>query len=221
MTTPAPGATTPDDVPAPGEPAARTPALRTSDPVVLRALAHPLRVEILDLLDDLREATASDVAERTGQTVANCSFHLRSLEKAGYVERAPQRGREKPWRPVHRSRELTPDPGDAESVRGAAALASVVLQREAARAADYLRDPRALTADHVRATLLATSRFWATPDELEEVAGRLTQIAEEFAGRDADPSRRPAGAVPARFFGVLHPELDVPGTATDGDAPPA
>ncbi len=186
--------------------------LRTSDPAVLRALAHPLRVEILDLLDDLREATASEIAERTGQTVANCSFHLRSLEKAGYVERAEPRGREKPWRPAHRTRHMRPDPDDAESVRGVAAVASLVVQREAARAVDYLGDPGSAAPERVRATRVLTSRFWATPDELEAIAERLTELTTELHGRDEDPTLRPEGAVLARFFGVLHPEL--------GDEPP-
>lgn len=206
-----PSATTSATTPA----ATARPALRTSDPAVLRALAHPLRVEILDLLDDLREATASEIAERTGQTVANCSFHLRSLEKAGYVERASTRGREKPWRPVHRERLLQPDATDPASVREAAALAAVVVQREAARAADHFADPRAVEAGRVRTTMLSTQRFWATPDELAELATRVTSLAEAFEGRDEDPSRRPEGAVLARFFGVLHPEL---GTRPEGPA---
>ncbi|WP_052748372.1 ArsR/SmtB family transcription factor [Cellulomonas sp. FA1] len=203
-------ATPPDD-----PPATASAGLRTSDPAVLRALAHPLRVEILDLLDDLREATASEIAERTGQTVANCSFHLRSLEKAGYVERAEPRGREKPWRPAHRTRHMRPDPDDAESVRGVATVASLVVQREAARAVEYLGDPRSTAPERVRATRVATSRFWATTDELEAIAERLTELAAELRGRDEDPSLRPEGAVLARFFGILHPELD------DGPAPAA
>ncbi|MCC2313729.1 ArsR/SmtB family transcription factor [Cellulomonas xiejunii] len=188
-------------------PPAPTPALRTSDPAVLRALAHPLRVEILDLLDDLREATASEVAERTDQTVANCSFHLRCLEKAGFVERAEPRGREKPWRPVHPSRRLEPDPTDVASIRDVASVAAVVVQREAARAADYFADPRAADPSRVRTTVLTAQRLWATPDELEELASRVVALADAFEGRDEDPSLRPEGAVLARFFGVLHPEL--------------
>lgn len=191
--------------------------LRTSDPAVLRALAHPLRVEILDLLDDRREATASEVAEWTGQTVANCSFHLRSLAKAGYVERAEPRGREKPWRPVHRSRRLEPDPADPASFREAAAVATLVVQREAARAVDYLADPRASDPGRIRTTVLTTHRLWATADELEELAARIVSLADAFEGRDEDPSTRPEGAVLARFFGVLHPELGA-GDPADLDA---
>ncbi|MBO3094931.1 winged helix-turn-helix domain-containing protein [Cellulomonas dongxiuzhuiae] len=184
-----------------------TTELRTSDPAVLRALAHPLRVEILDLLDDLREATASQVAERTGQTVANCSFHLRSLAKAGYVERAEPRGREKPWRAARRSRRLEPDPADTTSVDDVVPVATLVIQREAARAVDHFADPRATDPARVRTTVLTTQRLWATPDELEDLAARLAALTDAFAGRDEDPSLRPQGAVPARFFGVLHPEI--------------
>lgn len=184
--------------------AART--LQTSDPAVLRALAHPLRVEILELLDDDGELTASDVAARTGHTVANCSFHLRQLEKAGYVERATPRGRQKPWRAAHAQRRMQADVQDPASVAGVAAVAALVVQREAARLVDHFAHPEDYDPDWVSATTLTTARFWATRDELAELCRAVEALTERFAGRSDDPALRPPGARPARLFAAAHPE---------------
>src|SRR5699024_3692375 len=95
----------------------------SSDPAVMRSLAHPLRIELLELLDQAEEATASELAEQLGQSVANCSFHLRILASGGFIERAEPRGREKPWRVTHKGgRDLRPDIEDQESIRESAEL---------------------------------------------------------------------------------------------------
>lgn len=195
-------------------------ALRTSDPGVLKALAHPVRVELLAALDQAREATASELADRLGQTVANASFHLRALEKAGLVTRAPQRGREKPWRPAHHNRQLRPDPAVPESIQTSGALAALYVQREAARLTRFLSsgfvDADAGWLDTVTVT---TGAFWATQDELRALAEQIAEILEPFAGRDADPGVRPEGAVHARFLGALNPELDYVDPPVPSDEP--
>jgi DNA-binding transcriptional ArsR family regulator len=204
-----------DDV-RPNEPTATGPTatgptatLRTSDPAVLRALAHPLRVEILAIIDEVGEATASEVAERTGQTVANCSFHLRSLAKAGFIERAPDRGREKPWRSAHRQRDLRPDPDDAASVRESGVISAAYIQHEAGRLTRFFTgDPRDMPPEWVPAVTVNSATFWATADEMRQFSEEVNHLVDRFAGRTQDPSLRPAGAVRGRFFATVNPELD-------------
>ena len=70
-----------------------------ADPRELRALAHPLRLALLDHLMSFGEQTAARCAEAVGSTTSNCSYHLRALGRAGFVERADSAdGRERPWR---------------------------------------------------------------------------------------------------------------------------
>jgi DNA-binding MarR family transcriptional regulator len=70
-----------------------------ADPRELRALAHPLRLALLDHLMSFGEQTAARCAEAVGSTTSNCSYHLRALGRAGFVERADSPdGRERPWR---------------------------------------------------------------------------------------------------------------------------
>ena len=92
-----------------------------TDPATIRALAHPLRLRILALLDDEGEVTATRCAEVTGESVASCSFHLRMLAKYGYVEAADRRGKERPWRSVGRGRQAKGDPHVPESLHAAGA----------------------------------------------------------------------------------------------------
>lgn len=181
---------------------------RASEPAVLRALAHPLRVEILTLLDGTRgNLTASEVAALTDQTVANCSFHLRTLERAGFVVRAEPRGREKPWRAAHRNVDLRPDPTDQESVRAAGAVGALYVQREAARIIDVLTSPRPVDAPEWNdAVTVNVARFWATAEEMKQLGEAVQRLTAAYSGREADPVRRPPGARRGRLFAAVNPE---------------
>ena len=69
-----------------------------TDPHVLRALAHPTRLRILEVVRAQGPVTATRVAAELAESVASASYHLRLLAKYGFVERARDAsGREKPW----------------------------------------------------------------------------------------------------------------------------
>jgi DNA-binding transcriptional ArsR family regulator len=59
----------------------------------LKALAHPLRVQLLDALSTYGPATASALGERLGESSGATSYHLRQLEKSGFVREDAARGR--------------------------------------------------------------------------------------------------------------------------------
>ncbi|MBB1255574.1 helix-turn-helix domain-containing protein [Streptomyces alkaliterrae] len=100
--------------------------VRRLDARSLRGLAHPLRMRLLKVLRQSGPATASQLAERLGESSGATSYHLRQLAEHGFVEDAPEygKGRERWWRAVHRGvsfddallRDGDPD------VRGAAEL---------------------------------------------------------------------------------------------------
>jgi DNA-binding transcriptional ArsR family regulator len=104
-----------------------------SDPKAIRALAHPLRLDILDLLVALGPATAAQCGRILGVSQASCSFHLRQLAKYGFVEDAGPGSdrRERQWR--------MPDPrlrlpgGDVVTRQ----LAQVVVERAMHEILDY------------------------------------------------------------------------------------
>jgi DNA-binding transcriptional ArsR family regulator len=55
------------------------------DPHLVRALAHPLRVQILEVLNE-REASPNELMELLGYPLGNVAYHARVLEKCGCIE---------------------------------------------------------------------------------------------------------------------------------------
>ncbi|CAM5570139.1 hypothetical protein SANTM175S_04154 [Streptomyces antimycoticus] len=99
--------------------------VRVLDPRTLRGLAHPLRMRLLTALREYGPATASQLADRLGESSGATSYHLRQLATYGFVEDDPERGkgRERWWKAAHRGTRWNadkflahPDP----AVRGAA-----------------------------------------------------------------------------------------------------
>jgi DNA-binding transcriptional ArsR family regulator len=60
-----------------------------ADPEALQALAHPLRIRILDALR--RPDSAAGVARRLGEARQKVNYHLKELDRAGLVSRAGER----------------------------------------------------------------------------------------------------------------------------------
>ena len=59
---------------------------RVTDAKTMRALAHPVRISLIELLIIAGPMTATQAAEKIGESPSTCSFHLRQLAKYGFVE---------------------------------------------------------------------------------------------------------------------------------------
>lgn len=186
-----------------------------SDPARLRALAHPLRIELFDILTNREEATATECAALVGESVASCSFHLRMLEKYGFIERAPSRGREKPWRATARSWTMLPAMDVPGSLAAVSEIALFGLDAEWRRLRDFFTRYEDESNDWVQASTFTRSSFWATAEELAQLSHDLQDITDRFEGRSADPALRPEGARPARMVAVTNPEPVTPDAADD------
>lgn len=179
---------------------------RVSDPQRIRALAHPLRLQLIDVLGE-GPATATRCAELTGESVASCSFHLRMLAKYGYIEAAERSGREKPWQLTSPGLEIRPDDDDPESLRAGQAMASVyvdhAIEHTRRWVAEMVGEPDAWT----QASTVAGASIWATADELAELSKTLQGVADRFKGRSDNPQARPEGARPIRIFATAHVDV--------------
>ena len=78
------------------------PPTRELDLESLKALSHPLRVQIVNALSIYGPATASGLAERFGESSGATSYHLRQLERHGFIHEVEGRGtgRERWWQRV-------------------------------------------------------------------------------------------------------------------------
>ncbi len=183
------------------------PSVRITDPHRIRALAHPVRLELMEVLAD-GPRTATECAAATGESVASCSFHLRMLAKYGYIEPATRRGREKPWQVVSAGRDMRPsDDGDPDSVQALGVMAHVYVEREFDQIRSYVSAITREPIEWVQASTLFGSHTWATSDELAELSATIQRLTDRFDGRRGDPSLRPPGARPIRVFAAAHVDL--------------
>jgi DNA-binding transcriptional ArsR family regulator len=60
------------------------------DPRLVKALAHPLRVRIMGVLEK-RAASPKDLAEELGVPLENVSYHVRALKDFGFIKQERQR----------------------------------------------------------------------------------------------------------------------------------
>ena len=75
-----------------------------TDPKAMRAIAHPVRLALLELFEVMPTLTATQASEALGESPANCAFHLRTLAKYGFIREAGGgKGRERPWTAAQRS----------------------------------------------------------------------------------------------------------------------
>ncbi len=167
-----------------------------TDARVMRAMAHPLRLQILELLQSVGPMTATQLSERLGESPANCSFHLRTLAKYGFVEEAPGgTGRQRPWQRVPQTVSVKKADLEPEANVALQALDRVLREREAAQ------------IDRWVATQATYPKLWQqswfsrmgisrlTADELREVGDKLEQMLEPYYERDA-AGKAPEDALP-------------------------
>jgi hypothetical protein len=169
----------------------------------LRALAHPLRWHLIDLLDSEGTATATRCAQVLGESVASCSYHLGILAKYGFIELVPdQAGKEKPWRLISRSQVLSAEGLDDEGALAAEAATEAFLDHELVRMKQRLRRFGLEPEPWRQASLLSGVTTWMTAAELRASSQDLAAVLERHAERVEDPALRPPDAREVRLFVV-------------------
>jgi DNA-binding transcriptional ArsR family regulator len=75
--------------------------LEIERPEQLKALGHPLRLKVLQVLGESEKPmTNRELAASLSVDPGHLHFHVRMLHRAGLIELADVAGREKPYRPV-------------------------------------------------------------------------------------------------------------------------
>jgi DNA-binding transcriptional ArsR family regulator len=182
--------------------------MRITDPRAIRALAHPLRLDLIEALATLGPSTAARCGRHLGVSQASCSFHLRQLAKYGFVEEAPPGPdrRERTWR-------LTDVEQAWESGPMTDQLDRVFVQREADRMIAWTGRRDGEPAEWRDAAFVGGATLPVTAEELLQLRRDLRAVLEPYVTRLTDPAARPDGA---RFV-----RLVLAGTPGPGDARPA
>lgn len=186
---------------------------RLVDAESLRALAHPVRIALLEALSVDGPLTATEASQVVGESPTTCSFHLRQLAHYGFVEetdRGP--GRRRPWRLVARANVIPREGESAEATVEAEVLGGMVRRR----LIEHLERWESTKSSYPLEwqSLAETNQFllFVTKDELAELQRRLHLILNEFMPR-LDPALRPKGAVPVEMISFTFP-LRLPEGAT-------
>jgi DNA-binding transcriptional ArsR family regulator len=209
------------------EPAGAMDTRKVTDARAMRALAHPLRLALLEALAHAGTLTATQASELLGESPANCAFHLRTLAKYGYVvEAGGGRGRERPWRRAHTVLHITSEQEDPTAALAAEELGNFWLDRILERARSALLRRSSWPAEWRQSDLLGQSEVivYMTADEARELGAEVERLYQRFDDRVDHPERRPDGAMPIEMVLFNYPLLhlaDRPAPAADGAEPGA
>ncbi|MDX6250711.1 MAG: hypothetical protein QOF10_4071 [Kribbellaceae bacterium] len=163
-----------------------TPANRRSaDASVIAAIHHPLRRRLIDLLDVDGPATASRLAEATGELVGNISHHLKVLAAAGVIEEAPELAknrRERWWRAAKASYSwsFADTGGDPAGDLVAATAEEANLGHHTAKVRQWFDLRLGYDEAWIRAAFATESWVTLTPERLAELGSRINDLIQEY-----------------------------------------
>jgi hypothetical protein len=151
------------------------------EPGELAALAHPVRLDLINHLMSSGPATASQCARAVGDTPSNCSYHLRYLARHRLVEPvetgADQDNREHPWRATITGFQVDPDQPDPQQET---ALATIALQRDLRLAREHLAHRGDLAPAWRAVSDPSSYTLRMTATELDELTKRLDALIRPY-----------------------------------------
>ncbi len=194
---------------APDHPTGKLDTFVIDNAVTLRAIAHPIRQQILEELGLREYGRAADLAAALDQPANAISFHLRTLAKAGLIVEAPEHARDRRdrvWKPVAESYEIQ------RKLAGATAVVDPIV--------DWLREAMtkaaATESGHYR---LTAGVSLLTEDEARQLGEELTEVVNRWRDRSTaaargnpdDPDR-----LPIQVMFALGPRRRQPRTGASG-----
>jgi DNA-binding transcriptional ArsR family regulator len=181
-----------------------------TDARALRALAHPLRLALLNHLMAFGAQTASQCAQVVGSTASNCSYHLRSLARFGLVESVdPIDGRERPWRSTATGLQFgrTDDAALALGVGTAERmLVDKQIDDEAALTRRAVSQRDRLPEEWRDAAMLSGYALRLTPGELRQLGEKLDALIRPYIGLTRTDAPDDSEVVALHLNAYLHPD---------------
>jgi DNA-binding transcriptional ArsR family regulator len=179
-----------------------------TDPQALRALAHPVRLALLDRLQRYGPATATQLSPHVGATPSVVSWHLRHLAQFGLVKdwHGATSKRERWWQATARGFRFNL-PDDAEGQAAARQLESTMFERYLDLPQRWLEndEPR-LDTEWRRLGGMGNTRIVVTAEELRELEDAVEKLLAPYVRRkDRKP---PTGARGVRILRYVMPEPD-------------
>jgi DNA-binding transcriptional ArsR family regulator len=169
---------------------------RVLDAGALKALAHPLRFQLIELMIEHGPSTASSLGRLVDESSGSTSYHLRQLAKHGLIEEAPELGsaRDRWWRVVKGGWTLDGfDVLQQDDTRDDAhTVLDEVVRARIHRLRRWHREAPAWGEDWMRSTIEMTGRFRLTRDELDALSRELIAVVDRY--RDLQHQRYGPGS---------------------------
>ncbi|CAA9341371.1 MAG: hypothetical protein AVDCRST_MAG11-2987 [uncultured Gemmatimonadaceae bacterium] len=159
-----------------------------TDPQVAKALAHPLRVRILALLDE-RTASPSELAQELDADLSVVSYHVRTLARMGFLKLVSTKRRRATVETFYRAADREAVAGGAwaqmpaivQQAMVGAALGQIAERVNAAAAAGgFERDDAHASRSPVT---LDAAGFAEVSGKMDELRSELERIARESGER--------------------------------------
>jgi DNA-binding transcriptional ArsR family regulator len=183
-----------------------------SDARTMRALAHPVRIALLEAIGREGELTASRAAEILDESPGNMSWHLQTLAKYGYVEEAGGgKGRSRPWRIASISNRFETAPEDREANAAGDALESTFADQAYSRLRTWFARRASYPPEWRDAAFTADSITYLTAEEMSAVRDEIADLFGRYRDRVVNKELRPADAEPVKLVAYGHP---IPPTPT-------
>ncbi|WP_328607302.1 helix-turn-helix domain-containing protein [Amycolatopsis sp. NBC_00345] len=184
---------------------------RVLDAKSLRALAHPLRIRLLDLLEEDGPATATGLGKRVGESSGTTSWHLRQLADAGLVVEDTERGskRERWWKPAQNSTQLNSADflHDPELAGPVTTYLHQVIEQRYREEVQFIAELPQRGGTWADKAMFNNVRLSLTPDEAQEMSREASALIEKYR-RDARPGDDSVIAHWAAFPRTARPETE-------------
>jgi predicted transcriptional regulator len=187
--------------------------LSISDPKAMRALAHPVRLALLEAIGQAegQTLTATQASEITGESPANCAFHLRTLAKYGLIEETGGgRGRERPWRQAYETLQFDPPWQDTQTKVAFEAMGTVWFERWVDRARERLLRLNTYPEQWQKGMIASQFDAYLTAEEASSLQDTINGLLEPYRDRRRDPSLRPPGSQRFELLAFGYPLTDPP-----------
>lgn len=142
----------------------------------LKAVSHPLRMQLLGALRRRGPSTASELARELGESSGSTSYHLRQLERFGFVgdDDDQPSGRERRWKALHDQTEF---PAALTDLDGGREYLDAVRRRQE----EHLREGLERWTQHRPGIGHSDYLLQLNPDDLEALLHDLEDVISRYA----------------------------------------
>jgi DNA-binding transcriptional ArsR family regulator len=183
-----------------------------SDARTMRALAHPVRLALLEAIGREGELTATHAAEMLDESPGNMSWHLQTLARYGYVEEAGGgKGRSRPWRLASVSNRFETTAEDPEADAAGDALESTFADQAYSRLRSWFARRASYPHQWRTAAFTLDSIGYLTAEEMSTLGDEIAELYARYRDRVVNKDLRPADAEPVKLVAFGHP---IPPTPT-------